>query len=283
VTVRTRFAPTPSGFMHIGNAVNALLVQRLARSVAGGWLLLRIDDADATKRVPGVVEDILDTMQWLGIAFDAGPTTVSDFNLKWSQQHRRNPAEKALQWMRDHDLVYACRCSRADVRRVSPTGVYPGTCRNQRISLDEPNVAWRWRLPEDSSVTINDQWRGSCTVDLHRTLNDPTVRLRNGTAAYNLVSITDDILFGITHVVRGSDLLVATACQMMLSSSVPMLEPFSAIRMFHHDLVLGPNNIKLSKSQGATELRALRAAGLTVEAVEKAAADVMYRTLAHQS
>lgn len=230
--------------------------------------MLRIDDADATKRVPGVVSDILETMQWLGITFDAGPTTVSEFDLNWSQQYRRKPAEDVLQWMRDNDLVYACRCSRMDVRRVSPTGVYPGTCRDQRIPLDEPNVAWRWRLPEHASLDVNDYWMGACAINLHHTLNDPTVRLRNGVPSYNLVSVTDDIHFGITHIVRGSDLLVATACQLLLSRSVPMLEAFTAIRIHHHGLVLGPNNTKLSKSQGATELRALRAAGLRVADIE---------------
>ena len=264
---RLRYAPTPSGFLHIGNALNFRLNWLVARQ-NGGKILLRIDDLDAERKRPEYIADIFESLEWLGLDWDEGPgvslseavtsshrltAMVADFEKNWSQ-HRRLPLYvKVLEKLRDTGLLFACRKSRRDLAPFG--GHYPPEFREQNLSLDDPDVAWRIRTPlsfgEDLGV-------GS--------LQDFIVRRRDGLPAYQVASLADDLHFGITHIVRGADLEASTAAQRWLAECLGERE-FLDIRFLHHPLLTDAAGEKLSKSAGAASLRAMRQGGVGAEAV----------------
>ncbi len=232
--MRTRIAPTPSGPLHLGNAVNFLVTWALARS-RGGEVLLRVDDADPQMDQPGFRAEIHDTLQWMEIAFTAELP---------SQRTRYDRYNLVLEEMRSKGLVFACDCSRSAIRANSLDGNYPGTCVNRNIPLDAPNVAWRFNV------------RGP--------LPYPVVRLRLGIPAYHVASLCDDVDNAITHVVRGQDLAPSTWVQREIAKQCSSVGGFCNVEVFHHGLVNSPEGRKLSKSRGAASLASLRGNGLTV-------------------
>ena len=265
---RMRFAPTPSGYLHIGNAMNFILNWLVAR-LHGGKILLRIDDLDSERKRPEYVQDIFESLLWLGLDWDKGPGTYDrrlttydlrpttddlrpamddlrvtaaneDFEKNWSQ-HRRLPLYfNILEKLRATGLLFACRKSRRDL--VPFKGAYPPEFRNQNLSLDDPDVAWRIQTPDDFPAP------------------DFIVRRRDGLPAYQVASLADDVFFGITHVVRGADLEASTAAQRFLASCLGEVN-FLKTRFLHHPLVTDEKGEKLSKSAGATSLKAMRERG----------------------
>jgi glutamyl/glutaminyl-tRNA synthetase len=234
---RLRLAPTPSGFLHAGNALNFILNALLARARPGGRLLLRIDDLDADRKRPEYVQDVFDTLRWLDISWDEGPVNAADFEKNWSQHTRIALYEQVLARLRETGLLFACSKSR---RALAPFGhVYPVEFREQGLSLDAPNVAWRIKTPADFP------------------LPDFIVRRRDGIPAYQLASVVDDLHFGITHVVRGEDLAASTRAQQFLAECLGESR-FSKIQFLHHPLLLNDSGEKLSKSAGAAALRSDR-------------------------
>ncbi len=250
MTVRSRLAPTPSGKLHVGNACAFVLTWVLTRQ-ANGHLHLRIDDLDAARSRPAYVEDIFRTLDWLGLDYDAGPQSPDDFYRHHSQQHRRDAYADTLAQLRPY--LFACTCSRRQVQAQSSDGTYPGTCRARSLSLAQPGVAWRFRT-DARPVVLDDAWQGTLHWPLAADTRDPVVRRRDGLPAYHIASLTDDRDLDINLVVRGADLLASTALQIRLAEHLGWTAP-TRIRWLHHPLLTDAHGQKLSKSQGAPDLR----------------------------
>ena len=271
----SRLAPTPSGFLHLGNALNFTLTWLLTRR-AGGTLHLRIDDLDRARFRPAYLDNIFQTLEWLGLDYDAGPTGPDDFERHYSQRHFLPTYEAALQAVRTAHLgrFYACRCSRTDLARATPApnGAYPGTCRAGTVSLDTPETAWRAHLPEEARITFTDLHQGPLAIALAHELGDFIVRKKDGVAAYQVASVLDDVRLGVNFIVRGLDLLPSTAAQLWLATVLPGTESFRQTRFFHHSLLLDEAGQKLSKSTQTGQQR-----GILVEAAHPR---VVYKTVA---
>ena len=248
---RTRLAPTPSGYLHAGNAVNFLIAWKLARS-HGGSVLLRIDDLDHERVRPEYIEDIFRSLEWLGIDWDEGPGGPEDFHSDWSQQQRLERYSALAGRLRDAGHLFACTCSRTAADRCE--------CRNRGLSFDLSGVTWRLNTGAACTSTFNTWPTGKRTVDLSASMPEPVLRQRDGRAAYQLASLSDDVHWNIDLVVRGEDLLASTACQMHLARLLG-LDTFTRARFVHHTLLPDASGGKLSKSAGASSLKAMREAG----------------------
>ena len=150
-SVISRIAPTPSGFLHLGNAFNFLLTALLV-DCEGGHLHLRIDDLDRPRVETSSVEDIFVQLEWLGIEYDSGPSGPDGLFKKYSQQLRRERYSKALEILHNSRILYACECSRSEIRQLSPVGNYPATCRLKGLDLTQDNLPWRIQVPEQTYV-----------------------------------------------------------------------------------------------------------------------------------
>ncbi|MCA8832721.1 glutamate--tRNA ligase family protein [Hymenobacter pini] len=257
--VVTRLAPTPSGFLHLGNAVNFTLTWLLTRR-AGGTLHLRIDDLDRARFRPVYLENIFRTLEWLGLDYDHGPTGPTDFEQNFSQQHRLPEYEAVLQAARvaHPEFFYACRCSRTELaRQALPSGLYPGTCQAAQIPLTATNTAWRAHVPNQTEVAFPDLALGPVKAQLATELGDFIVRKKDGFAAYQVASVVDDVRLGVTLIVRGQDLLPSTAAQLWLSQYLPGQQNFITTQFLHHGLILDSQGAKLSKSTQASHQRGI--------------------------
>lgn len=250
---RLRLAPTPSGYLHTGNALNFAL-NWLAARLGGAGLLLRIDDLDAERKRPEYVQDIFESLDWLGLDRDEGPRSADDFEKNWSQHLRLPLYFNVLERLREKGLLFACRKSRRD---LAPYGnAYPPGFRDQGLSLEDPDVAWRLKTPPGLA------------------LRDFAVRRRDGVPAYQVASVADDLYFGITHVIRGADLAESTDAQRFLARCLGE-DKFLKINFLHHPLIINEHGEKLSKSAGASSLKALREGGGGAEAVFRRVAAVL--------
>jgi glutamyl-tRNA synthetase len=254
--VRSRLAPTPSGFLHLGNAFSFALTWLLTR-YQGGSLLLRIDDIDNERRRPAYVEDVFETLHWLQLDWDAGPKDAADFEAHFSQLLALDRYAHLLEGLRQAGVLYACNCSRSQVQASSVNGIYPGTCRHRALPLDTPGAAWRVFVPENTLISIPEYEGESRHVRLDAAMGDFVVRRRNGLPAYQVASLADDLHYGINLVVRGADLLPSTAAQLFLAGQLPP-NAFQKAVFYHHPLLRDERGEKLSKSAGAASLRALR-------------------------
>jgi glutamyl-tRNA synthetase len=264
-TVRSRLAPTPSGWLHVGNGASFVLTWLLTRAV-GGTLLLRIDDLDRQRRRAEYLDDVFRTIDWLGLDYDRGPTGTDDFLRNWSQSLRQPRYSAALEALWQTGRLYACDCSRSSLRERQPDGIYRGFCRSRQLSRTADRVAWRFRLPEEATVMITEATGTTTAVDLAATMGDFVVRRKNGSPAYQVASVVDDTDFGINFVVRGADLIGSTAAQLLLADYLPDGH-FSEAAFYHHPLILGDDAAKLSKSAGAQALSQWRTEGRSPLAV----------------
>ena len=251
-TVKTRIAPTPSGWLHQGNAVNFVLNALAARVHPNGKLLLRIDDIDAARKRPEYVQDVFDTLEWLGIEWDEGPENVLDFEGNWSQNRRMETYHTALTQLRDNNMIFPCNKSRKELAQFN--GAYPDIFRQQALSPDEPDTAWRANTPPDFILP--------CFI----------VRRRDGVPAYQIASVCDDIDFGITHIIRGADLEASTITQQWLAPYMGK-SAFQHIAIYHHPLIKDDTGGKLSKSAGSQSLAELRVSGIKPENIYQIAAN----------
>jgi glutamyl/glutaminyl-tRNA synthetase len=256
---RTRIAPTPSGFLHPGNGVSFIITWALARK-NGGKIVLRIDDLDAERMRPEYLDDIFYTLDWLGIDYDEGPQNVEDFTKNYSQHKRLDLYFEALEKLKKDKLatLYACNCSRKQIRDNSKNGIYPNTCRSSKLNFDEKNTALRVVVPENTLISFQEYQNTPIPHQLDATMGDFIVRQKNGLPAYQLASVVDDEYFNINFIVRGEDLLNSTAAQVFLSQYFENISPKT---YFHHPLVKNTEGVKLSKSQGAGSLKDWREQG----------------------
>ncbi|KQB55145.1 glutamyl-Q tRNA(Asp) ligase [Pseudomonas endophytica] len=249
-----RFAPTPSGHLHFGSLVAALASYLDARSVGGRWLV-RMEDLDPPREMPGAQAAILDALERYGFEWDGELVRQSERHDAYSQ---------VLDRLFSQGLAYACTCSRKQLEGYN--GIYPGLCRNAGHSME--NAAIRLRVPE-LEYSVEDRVQGSFRQHLGREAGDFVIRRRDGLYAYQLAVVLDDAWQGVTDIVRGADLLDSTPRQLYLQELLGLSTPC----YLHVPLIVQPDGHKLGKSYRSPPLtpeqasplllRALRALGQT--------------------
>lgn len=252
--VRTRLAPTPSGYLHLGNALSFALTAAIARKT-GARILLRIDDLDQQRVNLAYVQDVFDTLNFLEIPWDEGPRNVIEYHDEWSQLRRMDMYNDALQQLAGQREVFACKCSRSQLQGNS----YPGNCIKRSFPLDTPHTAWRL-YTDDRLISLKTLNNGITITRLPEAMNNFVVKKKDGHPAYQLASVVDDLHFGIDLVVRGEDLYPSTLAQLFVADVLGELA-FNNITFHHHQLLMEDGNKKLSKSAGATSIKYLRGQG----------------------
>lgn len=263
-----RFAPTPSGRMHLGNAFSALMAWLSARS-GGGKMVLRIEDLDPRAQRREAADTLMRDLEWLGLDWDEGP---------YWQSERGEVYDEAIAHLGELGLTYPCFCTRAELHAATAphasdgTYVYAGTCRNldaaevaRRAAVRPP--ATRLRVPDanDPAGTIEfcDLAHGPQREVLAQECGDFLVRRSDGVIAYQLAVVVDDALMGVTQVVRGEDLLSSCARQIYLARLLGYEPP----QFGHVPLLVAPDGRRLSKRDKDLDLGALREAGVSAEKV----------------
>lgn len=271
--VRGRFAPTPSGRMHLGNVFSCLMAWLGAKS-SGGSIVLRIEDLDPRANNPAVAQQLIDDLAWLGLTWDEGPIFQSE---------RTAIYREALGFLADNNLLYPCFCTRSELHAASAphasdgSYLYPGTCRNltseqieQRQQTRSPALRVRVPAADDPAGTIDvyDAVYGLQHEVLARDCGDFLVQRSDGVIAYQLAVVIDDALMGVNQVVRGRDLLSSSARQTWLAQTLG----YSAPTFAHVPLLIAEEGRRLSKRDHDTDLGKLRAHGATPERIFSALA-----------
>ncbi|MGX5218242.1 tRNA glutamyl-Q(34) synthetase GluQRS [Pseudomonas segetis] len=243
-----RFAPTPSGYLHFGSLVAALASYLDARAVGGRWLV-RMEDLDPPREMPGAQAAIMTSLENYGFEWDGELVRQSE---------RHEHYQHVLESLFNQGLAYACTCSRKELETYQ--GVYPGFCRNLGKPLD--NAAIRLRVPE-LSYHFTDRVQGEFRQHLGREVGDMVIRRRDGLYAYQLAVVIDDAWQGITDVVRGADLLDSTPRQLYLQELLGFAQP----RYLHVPLIIQPDGHKLGKSYRSPPLQAEQATAQLLRAM----------------
>ena len=259
MTVRTRFAPSPTGVLHLGSVRTALFCWLYARH-HGGQFVLRIEDTDRERSTPENVEAILDGMDWLGLDADEGPFFQTERFDRY--------AEVIKEWLED-GKAYHCYCTKEELEELRAGQMergektrYDGRCRDRKVPRAGIDPVVRFRNPLDGEVVIQDQVRGT-VVFQNAELDDLIMARSDGTPTYNFTVIIDDFDMQITHVIRGDDHLNNTPKQMNMLAALGADVPTYA----HLPMILGSDGAKLSKRHGAVDIRDYREQGYLPEAV----------------
>ena len=267
----TRFAPAPTGQLHLGHVVNAIHVWGLA-SALGGRVLLRVEDHDRQRCQPAHKRRILDTLDWLGLEPDVFPTAAFRAGRCEGRQSNRDAVyRRAIDTLAGLGLAYGCRCTGAEIEATDDGAAgelrYPGTCRPLGLPLVD-GLSWRLAV-EPGAVAFDDVLHGPTAQDPAAQCGDLLLRDRLGNWTYQFAVSVDDMAQGVGLVVRGDDLLPSTGRQILLARLLGRAAP--AVYA-HHRLIMKSPTQKLSKSDGDTGVRDLRAAGWTPGEVLGAAA-----------
>jgi glutamyl-tRNA synthetase/glutamyl-Q tRNA(Asp) synthetase len=269
----TRFAPAPTGWLHLGHVLNALHVWEIAAAL-GGRVLLRIEDHDRTRSRRDFETGILDDLDWLGFAPEIYPTGCFRQGPCAGRQSDRDAIyRESLEILRAQGLVYACDCSRREISADATTDGaaelrYPGRCRDRRLPLAD-GYGWRVRM-EPGVESFDDARLGPQTQDPSSQCGDLLLRDRHGNWTYQFAVTVDDFQQGIDLIIRGIDLLTSTGRQIRLARLLGRDRPAVFL---HHRLLMKSPTQKLSKSDGDTGVRDLRARGLTSDEVLRLARD----------
>lgn len=258
--IHARIAPTPSGFLHVGNGMNFILTWLLTRK-EDGVLRLRIDDLDAPRINSDYIEDVFRTLEWLGIDWDEGPQTPDEQYKVFSQQLRIERYNELINELKERGHLFTCTCSRKEVQGHSTDGQYPGTCRSKGWPLDMKNTSLRISISSPCIVHINDMLASEVKIDLYSIMRDPVIQRRDRIPAYHMASLADDIDYGIDLIVRGEDLVHSTAAQLYIAGLLDARQ-FPDARFYHHPLIKDEQGFKLSKSAGSNSLRSWRNRGV---------------------
>ena len=257
--VRVRFAPSPTGHLHVGGARTALFNWLAARH-HGGTFILRIEDTDRSRSTDENIDFIIDALTWLGLDWDEGPPTPGYRQTERFDIYREH-AERLVRSGR----AYYCDCSpeMLDTQRKAAearkeTFRYSGRCRDRGLTAG----ALRLRIPDDGATVVDDLINGPVTFD-HRQLDDWILVRTDGTPTYNFCVVVDDVTMGITHVVRGNDHLSNTPKQILCYEALDYAVPAFA----HVSMILGADKHRLSKRHGATSVQAFREAGIVPDAM----------------
>lgn len=266
--MRGRFAPSPTGYIHLGNVWTAFLGWLQVRQ-AGGVLVLRIEDIDEQRSKPVFTAALLDDLNWLGLTWDEGPDVGGPVG-PYIQQERYGFYEDALALLREKGLLYPCYCSRARLQAIGAPHegehiVYDGHCyglteAERQVMTKAPS--WRVHVP-DVTISFTDGLYGPQTAYLPTYCGDFVVRRADGLYAYQLAVSVDDGMMGITHVLRGRDLLSSTAEQRWLMAFLG----YAAPTYTHVPMLLDPDGHRLSKRQHGITVRELRSEGVTSEQI----------------
>ncbi|MCG8486126.1 MAG: glutamate--tRNA ligase [Chromatiales bacterium] len=258
MTVRTRFAPSPTGYLHVGGARTALFSWLYARK-HGGKFVLRIEDTDLERSTAESVNAILEGMTWLGLEYDEGP---------FYQTKRFDRYHEVIEDLLARGLAYRCNCSRErldDLREAAMNRKekprYDGHCRNREVSPDEPHVI-RFRNPDAGVVVVDDLIRGRVSFN-NEELDDLIIRRTDGSPTYNLTVVVDDLDMQITHVIRGDDHLNNTPRQINILKALNAEPP----KYGHVPMILGDDGARLSKRHGAVSVMQYREDGFLPEAL----------------
>jgi glutamyl-tRNA synthetase len=256
----TRFAPTPSGFLHLRNLYSFLVTKVLAEK-HGAEILLRIDDLDQDRFREEYTQDIFDTLDFMELGYELGPKNVNEFESEWSQIHRMEQYRAALEELSEKRLVFACDCSRKKIQEMDSSGYYLGHCQDRRIPLDRKEVTWRFNALETDFVSLK-----SYPSQLDSSLILPTdvafsvLRKKDQQPTYQVTSLIDDLHFGIDLIVRGQDLYSSSLAQLALAEKLSKPQ-FLETAFLHHSILKGPKKKKLSKSDGSTSIKSMRESG----------------------
>ncbi len=258
MTVRTRFAPSPTGYLHVGGARTALFSWLFARK-HGGKFILRIEDTDLERSTAESVNAILEGMTWLGLEYDEGP---------FYQTHRFDRYDEVIDQLLEKGLAYRCDCSKERLEKLREEQMakklkprYDGRCRARNVDPEKPHVV-RFRNPEAGVVVFQDLVRGTIRVN-NAELDDLIIRRSDGSPTYNLTVVVDDADMGITHVIRGDDHINNTPRQINLLQAMGLPVPQYA----HLPMILGEDGTRLSKRHGAVSVMQYMHDGFLPEAL----------------
>lgn len=257
--VRVRFAPSPTGFLHIGGVRTALFNWLFARQQQGVFIL-RIEDTDQSRSTDESIQAILSGMNWVGLDWDEGPFRQTDRMALYRSYALKLFETGHAYWCVCRPEELEARRKEAEAKGLSPR--YDGRCRNLRIASPPEDAALRFKAPQTGQTLIDDLIKGTVVFD--NTVIDDLIILRsNGYPTYNFSVVIDDALMAITHVVRGDDHLTNTPRQ------VPIFEAlgFTVPRFGHLPMILGPDKTRLSKRHGATSIMAYRDMGYLPDAM----------------
>lgn len=251
---KTRIAPTPSGFLHLGNVLSFSITAGLAKK-HGTKILLRIDDLDQARANDQYLQDIFDTLNFLEIPWDEGPRNVNEFKNAYSQVHRMALYNDTLEDLRARGRIFACTCSRQQLR-----GNATCNCFDKKISLNEKDASWRLITNNQTELSIKDYSGQINQALLPNDMHNFIVRRKDGLPSYQLASVVDDLYYDVDLIIRGQDLWPSTLAQHELANT-PEKSDFHDITFYHHPLLMETGGQKLSKSDGATSVKYLREQG----------------------
>ncbi len=270
--IRVRFAPSPTGELHVGNARTALFNWLFARHFKGS-LILRIEDTDEARSALSFQQNLIDDLAWLGLDWDEGPQKGGPYG-PYRQSERLDVYKEHLKKLLDGNYIYPCYCTPEELEEERRTLIlskrmprYQGKCRNltepERKTMEAQGrkPSWRFKVPE-GTVEFNDLIRGAIRVE-GEAIGDFIIVRSNGMPAYNFAVVIDDHLMNISHVIRGEDHISNTALQIMLYRAFGYEPPAFA----HHCLILGADHAKLSKRHGSVSVGEFRKKGILPEAL----------------
>ncbi len=257
--VITRFAPSPTGYLHIGGARTALFNWLYARHT-GGTFILRIEDTDRARSTEASIQAILEAMTWLGLDWDEGP---------YYQTERMDLYREAAQKLLDTGWAYRCYCTPEELEEKRKKALkegrkpkYDGTCRNRTDFPEGEPFVLRFKCPEEGTVVVEDLVKGTVQFDV-RELDDLIIMRQDGIPTYNFAVVVDDATMGITHVIRGDDHLNNTPRQILIYQALGYPLP----RFAHVPMILGQDHKRLSKRHGAVSVLAYREDGYLPQAL----------------
>ena len=252
----SRLAPTPSGYLHLGNAFSFILTWLLVRRLEGK-LQLRIDDLDSARLKRDCLEDIFLQLEWLGLEYDSGPQGPEEHLKHYSQSLKIEDYRETLSSLRQLRSLYACQCSRKQYLAISEDGLYPKTCRDKKLDLDQPEITWRFKS-ESEALSDTLFFEGSSEEDSSsKPLGDAVLLRRNGVPSYQISSLVDDMKNRSTLIVRGIDLYPSSLFQQTVAEKLGWAT-FSEICFVHHSLLKDSTGKKYAKSEGAYSLKDLK-------------------------
>ena len=276
-----RLAPSPTGFLHPGHASTFTVAQRRCKD-RNGTLIMRVEDLDQTRCKDHFTQAIFEDLHWMGISWDEGPGSKNNVQIEgrlYFQLERLKLYEEAWLKLYRKGCIYPCSLSRKEIINVAavPSAegelVFPPSLRPISTDVDESYtcpkdgpqlVNWRFRVPDGKTISFTDNCLGPQTFVAGQHFGDFVIYGKDGHAAYELAVVVDDADMGITEVVRGADLLLSTARQLLLYEQLEVVPP----HFYHCPLVLDEHGVRMAKRHGSTTIRSLRDMGWAKERIE---------------
>jgi len=271
--VRVRFAPSPTGYLHLGNARTALFNYIYAKHT-NGKLILRVEDTDKERSKKEYEEMLIDDLKWLGIQWDEGPD-IGGEHAPYRQSQRDNIYKKYIEKLKQSGHIYKCFCTQKELEEERKKALaegrpprYSGKCRNlseeeiKQLEKEGKSYTWRFKVPDGETIVFEDLIKGVIEINVNE-FGDFVIVRSDGSPVYNFVVVVDDALMEITHIIRGEDHLSNTPKQILIYRALGFKEP----KFAHLPIILGEDKSKLSKRHGSVSVRAFREDGYVSEAM----------------